>query len=232
MIFEEREKFIFNLIKKIKGIDFVVIGGYAVNAYTLPRFSIDCDFVVKTKEEGKKLQEFFELNGFNKTVSGATQSYKGNFIALKTSKPVKTSIDILVESVFDRITETEIPAKLIFQYSKKRIIYGKGTPIQIETKVVNPEMLFYIKCIPARKSDIRDCFMLSSTKLNKQIFKELKKELIVPKKSIEKIIEITSKKQFINALQGIYGKIPEEQLEKTKHELETNLEIIKNQKKL
>ena len=49
MIFEEREKLIFELLEKLKGIDFVLIGGYAINAYTLPRFSVDCDLVVRNK---------------------------------------------------------------------------------------------------------------------------------------------------------------------------------------
>jgi len=42
-----REKEIFETLKKIKKSEFVVIGGYAVNAYTLPRFSVDCDIVIK-----------------------------------------------------------------------------------------------------------------------------------------------------------------------------------------
>ena len=40
-----REKEIFETLKRINGIKFVVIGGYAVNPYTIPRFSVDCDLV-------------------------------------------------------------------------------------------------------------------------------------------------------------------------------------------
>ena len=46
-----REKEIFEMLKKIKKRKFVVIGGYAVNAYTLPRFSVDCDIVIKDNDE-------------------------------------------------------------------------------------------------------------------------------------------------------------------------------------
>ena len=46
-----REKEIFETLKKMNNFKFVIIGGYAVNAYTLPRFSVDCDIVIKDKEE-------------------------------------------------------------------------------------------------------------------------------------------------------------------------------------
>src|SRR3989339_845518 len=49
-----REKEIFETLKKIKKRNFVVIGGYAVNAYTLPRFSVDCDIVIKDRKELEK----------------------------------------------------------------------------------------------------------------------------------------------------------------------------------
>jgi len=52
-----REKEIFETLKKIKNSNFVVIGGYAVNAYTLPRFSVDCDIVIKDRKELEKIEE-------------------------------------------------------------------------------------------------------------------------------------------------------------------------------
>jgi len=60
-----REKEIFETLKKIRKNNFVVIGGYAVNAYTLPRFSADCDIVIKDHKELKKIEKiynFFKLN--------------------------------------------------------------------------------------------------------------------------------------------------------------------------
>src|SRR4030042_1469229 len=39
-----REKEIFETLKRIKKFKFVILGGYAVNAYTLPRFSADWVF--------------------------------------------------------------------------------------------------------------------------------------------------------------------------------------------
>ena len=52
-----REKEIFETLKRMGKFKFVIIGGYAVNAYTLPRFSVDCDIVVKDKEELMEIEE-------------------------------------------------------------------------------------------------------------------------------------------------------------------------------
>jgi len=50
-----REKEAFETLNKIKNCRFVLIGGYAVNAYTLPRFSVDCDIVVEGKTAADKI---------------------------------------------------------------------------------------------------------------------------------------------------------------------------------
>ena len=52
-----REKEIFETLRRMEKFKFVIIGGYAVNAYTLPRFSVDCDIVVKDKEELRDIEE-------------------------------------------------------------------------------------------------------------------------------------------------------------------------------
>jgi hypothetical protein len=52
----------------LKGCDFVIIGGYAVNAYTLPRFSVDCDIVIKDENELRKIEEVLLGLGYEKKV--------------------------------------------------------------------------------------------------------------------------------------------------------------------
>ncbi len=67
-----REKEIFETLKKIRMDNFVLIGGYAVNAYTLPRFSVDCDIVIKDRKELEKIEKsLFEL-GYNKNPNHST----------------------------------------------------------------------------------------------------------------------------------------------------------------
>ena len=52
-----REEEIFKTIKELKECDFVIIGGYAVNTYTLPRFSVDCDIVIKNEIALEKIEK-------------------------------------------------------------------------------------------------------------------------------------------------------------------------------
>jgi len=76
-----REKDIFETLKDLKNIDFVVIGGYAVNPYTLPRFSVDCDLVLKDENELKKLFIELEKNGYIKIdTPKAELPYHGDFM--------------------------------------------------------------------------------------------------------------------------------------------------------
>ena len=44
-----RETEIFRVLKRLGEIEFVLIGGYAVNSYALPRFSEDCDIVIRKR---------------------------------------------------------------------------------------------------------------------------------------------------------------------------------------
>ena len=46
-----REKEIFETLKQLKKFKFIIIGGYSVNAYTLPMFSVDCDIVIRDKNK-------------------------------------------------------------------------------------------------------------------------------------------------------------------------------------
>ncbi len=220
MIFEEREKFIFSLLEGLKGrVDFVVIGGYAINAYTLPRFSVDCDLVVKDKKAMLAVKKILETNGFAKKATGTLPGYKGEFLCLATKKPVITTFDILASNVEDRITGTMFPAELIFKNSTKRTIFGKGSPTKIETRVADAEMLFVMKAVSCRKPDIRDVFMLASTKLDKEKILQITKEVPIPAESIEKITSKVNSKGFKDALQGVFGMLPEKQFETSKKKL-------------
>ncbi|MFA4855495.1 MAG: nucleotidyl transferase AbiEii/AbiGii toxin family protein [archaeon] len=221
MIFEEREKFTFSVLEELlrEKAEFVVIGGYAINAYTLPRFSVDCDIVVKDKKTTLAVKKVLESKGFAKKAEGTLPSYSGEFLRFATKKPVLATFDILAETIEDRLTGTLFPAELIFKYSAKRTIFGKGSPIRIEARVADPEMLFVMKAISSRKSDIRDVFMLASTKLDRKKIAEISRQVPIPLESIEKIVSKVNSNGFKDALQGVFGMLPEKQFETTKKKL-------------
>ena len=220
MTFEEREKFIFALLRKLESkAEFVVIGGYAINAYTLPRFSVDCDIVIRDRKAMRSVKIFLESKGFTEKAKGTVPAYKGEFLSLATKKPVATTFDILAGVVEDRITGTLFPAELIFEHSANRAIFGKGSPVRIDTRVADAEMLFVMKAVSSRKSDIRDVFMLASTKLDRGKILQITKEVPIPAESIEKIVLKVNSKGFRDALQGVFGMLPEKQFETSKKKL-------------
>lgn len=220
MTFEEREKFVFSILEELRDkAEFVVVGGYAINAYTLPRFSVDCDIVIKDRKTMLVIKKFLESKGFKERAKAALPAYKGEFLSLATKRPLTTAFDVLMGAVEDRNTGTLFPAELIFRHSSIRTIFGKGSPMRIDTRVADAEMLFVMKAITCRKPDIRDVFMLASTKLDRKKIAEISKEVPVPQESIEKIVSKIESKGFKDALQGVYGMLPQEQFEKTKKTL-------------
>src|SRR2546425_191940 len=63
---DARESIIIKTLQRLPREDVVMIGGYAVNAYVPPRFSIDCDLVVlgsSSKIESLLKEDMFMLAG-------------------------------------------------------------------------------------------------------------------------------------------------------------------------
>src|SRR3989344_2911188 len=108
-----REKEIFETLRRMEKFKFVIIGGYAVNAYTLPRFSIDCDIVIKDKEELYKIEKILLKSEYKKAIekNGFAKYEKdlGNYF--------KVNIDVLIKEVFDRQTNAIFLAGWIFENS-------------------------------------------------------------------------------------------------------------------
>ena len=107
---------------------FVIIGGYAVNAYTLPRFSVDCDIVVKDREELKEIEDVLVDFGYVKEENNKDKtSYYGDFLRLEKDmgNNVKVSIDILIKEVLDRQTNATFSANWVFDNSEIRTLRGK-----------------------------------------------------------------------------------------------------------
>lgn len=205
-----REKEIFETLKKIKGYDFVVIGGYAVNAYTLPRFSVDCDIVVKDSVELKKISKELEKTGYVKKEENKIQApYTGEFLRYEKEirKNFSVSIDILIGVVFDRQTNVKFSAGWIFKNSKNRMLKGKTISENLKLMVIDIDALMVMKFISSRNTDIRDIFMLVDKledpfKVVKEInsFHNFNQNFL-------KIKQIITSKDFKNNLQGVFGYI-------------------------
>jgi hypothetical protein len=215
-----REKEIFETLKKISKFNFVVIGGYAVNTYSLlPRFSVDCDIVVKNKEELKEIEEtlldfsyIVEENNRNKT------SYYGDFLRLEKDivNGMKVSIDILINEVLDRQTNTAFSADWIFDNSEIKLLKGKTITEELKLRIINIDALFVLKFVSHRLTDIRDIFMIAPNIKDKRWVKQEISKKYDFDKLFFVIKEKITAKQFNDSLQGVYGIINEKVFEKHK----------------
>ncbi len=221
-ILQLREKEIFEALKKIKKFSFVIIGGYAVNPYTIPRFSVDCDIVLKDENELKKLSKKLEENNWIKINTPKTDlPYHGDFVRYEKNikKDINASFDILFKEVFGRKDKISFHAGWIFKNSSLILLKGKTIIDKLKLKVINIDALIVMKFISCRETDIRDIFMLTSKAKD---LKWIKEEIIKKADFNEKFKIIKNKitsQDFRNALQGVYGKIDDKTFERYKEAL-------------
>jgi len=215
--FELREREIFRIFEKIKKFSkIVLVGGYALNAYTeFPRFSVDCDLVVQDGNNTLNILTILKKEKFK------TIEEQESFVRLERRiDNSKVGIDLLIGKIIDRLSGIVFEFSDIFQESKIMELVAKSNPeLKTNFRVASPEVLFLMKFASLRKQDIRDIFMLSSHKLNKSKIKNLIKKhfsdtLFNARK--EELKKLMMSKGFTNSLQGVYGKLPEEFVEKNK----------------
>ncbi|MEK6943292.1 MAG: nucleotidyl transferase AbiEii/AbiGii toxin family protein [Nanoarchaeota archaeon] len=213
-----REKEIFEALKGIIKCKFTVIGGYSVNAYTLPRFSVDCDIVVEDKDELKKIEKNLASLGYEKGNWRNNLAYHGEFIRYeKELQPnFKVSMDILFNKIIDRQTNSAFDASWVFKNSKIRQVKGKTIPAGLRLRVINIDALIAMKIISCRITDIRDVFMLMPKAGNIEWIKQEVMSRCDFQNRFSKIKDKVSSGQFKDNLQGIYGRIDNALFEKHK----------------
>ena len=203
----ERELVALNSLKSLSRFNFVLIGGYAINVYVPPRFSVDCDLVVlgNLKEIISTLaQEDYKL-----TEKGAAREEYMRYV----KEDEKVSFDLLIGTVFDRLTQTSFERELFEKYSSRRTLVGKANNMRIEVTVADPELLFTMKFTTSRKQDIRDVFMLSSYALDFDRTKSIitsKCNAALIKARTRLIRDTINSADYRKSLEGAYGGIPDQ----------------------
>ncbi len=213
-----REKEIFYTLKKIKNYRFVLIGGYAVNAYTLPRFSVDCDIVIEDKATTAKIEKELEKIKYIRATDTDLVPYHKYFLKYEKTiiKHFKVSVDILIKNVYERQTRAIFSAEWVFKNSAIRVLKGKTIQEELKLRIINPDALVAMKFVSCRSADIRDVFMLMPQVKD---FEWVKKEVAKKcnfKNRFSKIKDKITSAQFKDNLQGVYGYIDRNIFEKHK----------------
>ena len=214
---DARESIIIKTLQRLPREDVVLIGGYAVNAYVPPRFSIDCDLVVLGSSS--KLESLLREDGFRKVAEGDV-SY-GGYVRYEMEK-IKVSFDLLKSSVVDRDTKIVFEDELFKKYSTERTTVGRSVPTRITMRIADPELLFAMKFVSARKQDVRDIFMLAGGNMNWNLVSEILsakcgRELM--EKRICAIRRDVQSTLFRDSLHGPFGRMPNERFELCKRRL-------------
>jgi hypothetical protein len=207
MMLDDRERTVLETLDTLPKQNLVLIGGYAVNAYVPPRFSIDCDVVIL--DNVSEIESFLMKRDFAKAESGNVAF--GSYIRFEMEES-KVSFDLLIGSVVDRDTGTVFEDELFRKHSAERITVGRVAPIRIKIRIADPELLFSMKFVSARKQDVRDIFMLAGGEPNWRLTRKLisvRCDVELIKKRVELVKSSVESKDFRDSIQGPFGKIPD-----------------------
>jgi len=213
-----REEEIFKTLKELKECDSAIIGGYAVNTYALPRFSVDCDIVIKDQAELRKIEKILLKIGYKKERLPKDAQYSGGFSRYekKLDNGFAVSMDVLIGNVADRLTGVIFSTEWIFENSSIKILRGKTISEELKMRIIDVDSLLVMKIISCRSTDIRDVFMMFPKAEDKEW---IKSEIMMRcdfKDRITKVIEKISSKQFTDGLSGVYGYFDQKVFEKHK----------------
>lgn len=200
----DRENKIFEILEEFSkaGLDFIIVGGYAVSAFK-HRFSVDADIIIK-KEDKEKFELVLIKNKFVKTiVKELDHAYTSEFIRYETKDELPVSVDLLIDGVGSRTTNASFSFKRLEEYSKKRKI--TGTEKEISVLVPEREILIVLKLHSGRLTDFRDIGALTKKidldLINKFIWQG-KTEIV--KNNIRKILSLLEDKGFIDSFKGVF----------------------------
>lgn len=202
--FIKRENQIFEILQEFAdaGLEFVVVGGYAVSAYK-HRFSVDVDIVVK-RNDMEKFTLILAKNKFVKTIFKQLENeYSSQFVRYEKKDELPVSFDMLIDGLGVRQTNAAFGYDLLRSYSEKKKI--RGIEKEVVLLVPRRELLVAMKLHAGRATDLRDVAALCKGLDLALIRKVIQRGDTAPvKESIAKLISLLDNTDFINSFKGIF----------------------------
>jgi len=197
----EREQEVMRILSLFldKGLDFIVVGGYAISTYK-KRFSIDLDVVVK-EEELKEFEKLLEKEvyflHYEKEIA---LMYGENFKRfMKKMNNLPVDIDLLINGLVSRTTDATWGLDYIKRHSVKRKLNNS------EFLTPEKELLIAMKFHSGRLSDTRDIVALMPCDKEKLKQHLLNGDIKKLKQSMKKQSSFLNKPQFDDGFKGIFG---------------------------
>jgi len=189
--------------------EFVVIGGYAVNAFAPHRFSVDCDLVISEKNL-TLFERILSKEGYGRreTVQRGRIYGGKNYEYVKLIGGRRVTVDLFVDTMVCRQTGGAWSYELLKQNSLETNITGLTD--STVAYVPRRELLIAMKVHSARGADLRDVIMLSETAAWEAVAKfaaqgNIQKVI----KQVETAMETICKKEFQSALKAEFGLRPD-----------------------
>jgi len=140
-----------------EGVEYILIGGFAVVLYGLPRFTQDIDIFVKPEEDNIKKLKRVLISIFNdKSIEEITLKELEKYPVIRYGTPEGFNLDII----------SKIGSKFSYDDLQYRIIEIEGRQLRIAT----PESLYRLKENTVRPIDKSDAVFL------KELIKRKKKK--------------------------------------------------------
>lgn len=202
--FIERENRILEILQDFmdSGLDFILVGGYAVSAYK-HRFSVDADMVIK-KQDKTKFEEVLLRNNFKKRfVRQLDHVYASEHVAYEMKAELPITVDLLIDGIGSRTTNASLSFEQLEENSElKKII---GAEKEVIAKIPKREILIILKLHSGRLTDFRDIVALSKSLdlelINKFIWRGKK---TVVEDNIKKVLSLIEEKGFIDSFKGAF----------------------------
>lgn len=202
---ESRETEIIRMLSLLpKG--FVVIGGYAVSALSIHRFSVDCDIVISRKD-AKEFADSVRKEGYKKgkSTKGFDETYQSEVeIYMKSVGGARVSMDLFINGVTSRKTKASWSYEYIRDNLTDAIVSGPRNSAGIA--VPAKELLMAMKIHSGRDVDMRDIVMLSEgVDWNVVLRHATRGEKGVLVKQLTDMIGRMDEKQFAQSLRATFG---------------------------
>ncbi len=165
-----RERRCIELLQKMAGIRLVLIGGYAVSSYGLPRFSVDLDIVIRTTD-AESIRVLLRQEELERDVD--VKGVVPSRVSFERWSDGLVSVDLLLDGVFDRRSGAIFPIEIVETGTSSRLVTGRGATINASATVAAPETLVILKLCAGRLVDLRDIAILSRLSLSPEKLKHL-----------------------------------------------------------
>ena len=202
-----REAEVIRILKVMGSLDsgFIVIGGYAINALTSHRFSVDCDIVVDSKGM-KPVSAILDREGYRPISRLKKQPIYG----VRMKKYVKpagigtVSVEVFPKELSCRQTDGTWTYELVRKNSSKLRVVGLTD--SAEAQVPARELIMAMKIHAGRDTDLRDVTMLSE-QVDWQAMKDFAYcgNIAKVKKQLDAAIETISKPEFVSSLKAEFA---------------------------